>query len=205
MQMMEIPKKPHLVETTELQTTEATNIFSDLEKLRRETEVAVHKRQVITTIGVGKPSPTAYFRVPSDENMSLRANILKFEEGKIRANLFVVPAMRGHPRLIERLRPVLLTPMVSWPSRTLSIWPVPLDLSNRWNASAYDAYQLAKSRWMQMYAGADCYTVEDAEGKDLPLPEFGALSLGEMLGIAFKGQIIDHDDCAWMLTIRGIK
>jgi hypothetical protein len=198
------PGKPHLVEVSK---GDPGDIFNDLTELRKSTAKPVTKREVSADVPVGKPSPTGYFRVHPNPEMSLVASIFKYEEGCERANLFVYPSMRGHPLLKDRLRLVLLSLIYNWPSRELSIWPAPLDINthtNRWHTTANTAWHLAKTNWVQMSAAGDHYSVHIAEG-ELPQPEWGDRSLTDLLKIAFKAHIINDEDCPFMRKLRGIE
>jgi hypothetical protein len=196
--------KPHLVEVPK---GDPTDIFDDLSELRKSIAKPVIKREAPADVPVGKPSPTGFFRVHPNPDMSLEASIFKYDEGCERASLFVYPAMRGHSLLRDRLRLVLLTVIYNWPSRQLSIWPAPLDISthtNRWHTTANTAWHLAKRSWVQMSASGDHYGIHVAEG-ELPEPEWGDRSLQELLKAAFKNRIIDDDDCPFMRKLRGIE
>jgi hypothetical protein len=193
--------KPRLVET------EPTDVFNDLEALRKTSALSVTKRELLTVVPVDRPPSDGYFRVNEEPEMRLEATIYRERDGKDRAVYFVLPGMRDHHLLVSRIRRVLLVCTYSWPSRQIGLWPVPIDdtgWGNPWWASAWAAYETALKSWVQMSAGENQYTVYSAEGT-LPDPVWPDKSLSELLKIGFRDRIINHDDTPIMRRLRGLE
>jgi hypothetical protein len=198
-------KPAHLHEVPKL---DPLSIFDDLEALKKMTPPTVHRREVVTVVGVDKPGGVGYFRTNTDPAMMFTARVFKYELGRDKTTLYVTPRMESHPLLARGIRRVLLTVVQSWPARTLTLWPVPdpsIEQTNSWNVSAIEAYKLSKTKWVQMVSGDDRYIVHEAEG-ELPPPEWPEkLSFNDLLKIAFKEKIIFDDDDPWMKKLRGVE
>jgi hypothetical protein len=203
-------EKPKLaeVEDNTKQTdveTEPTSIFDDLEKLRSEATLTVHKREILTAVPIGRPNPDDYFRVHPDPSMQLQAAIYASRDRDI-GTYFITRSMLDHPLLVDKHRPVLLAVTYSWPKRTVGIWPVAIDTTGRgntWWTSAWGGYA-AKISWVQLQPSTDRYTVYSAEGQ-LPDPLWPNKTLSELLKIAFGGRIIDSEDVPIMRRLRGLE
>jgi hypothetical protein len=200
--MDEEAKKPRLVEVE----TDPASVFDDLAALRKQSRLTVTKRELLTVVPVGRPPSDQYFRVNPDPEMMLESTILKMKDGPNDTVYYVVPAMRDHPLLVDRLRWVLLVVTYSWPRRQIGLWPVAIDTGrgNSWWTSGWAAYEAAKTDWIQMQSGTDRYSVFKAEG-ELPAPEWPKHTLPDLLKIAFRDTIINHDDVPIMRRLRGLE
>jgi hypothetical protein len=118
--------------------TDPTSVFEDLAALRKETRITVTKREMLTTVVVDRPASDCYFRVNPDPETMLEATVYKLKDGPDRATYYVLPSMRDHPLLIDRIRWVLLVCTYVWPKRQIGIWPVVIDTGrgNPWWISA---------------------------------------------------------------------
>ena len=102
----------------------STDIFNDLDALREQSKLTVRRRSVLTNVFVVKhPDSGKHFRINPDEGMMLNATVI-FDDNK--NCYFVTPGMRNHPKLIKRLRYVVLHLAVLWPDQQPVIWPVPI-------------------------------------------------------------------------------
>ena len=75
---------------------------------------------------------------------------------------------------------------------------------DRWNASALEAAESARSSWVRVVSNRDlrAYEVSEATGK-LPDPEWPDLSFEEILRIAFKDRYITELDHPVVRRLRG--
>ena len=119
-----------------------TSVFNDLASLRKEQKLTVRRKSVLVNVTVDKPPSDTYFRAHPDWALD-DATVIKTDGGDF---LFVLPAMRGHPKLSPRLRRVTLAAIITWPADEMMIWPVPI-LGDRdfsvWK-TARRAYDLSK-------------------------------------------------------------
>jgi hypothetical protein len=185
-----------------------TDVFDDLQGLRKQSALTVQRKKVITNISVDKPPNNVYFRTTTSQELVLsNATIVRDAEGTKKIAYFVTPGMRGHPKLAQRLRVVTLTTTCTWPGMGILLWPVPA-LTDRdfppWR-SARKAAALAQSHWMQMTWNEERgdYDVETAEGIDMD-PIWPNVSLTAMLKIAFDGRVIDNEEHPYVKRLRGI-
>jgi hypothetical protein len=182
------------------------NIFSDLSALRlSDTDAAglTGARELLSHVPVRKPNRHEFFRVHPDPAMSLSTTVFTDEEEG--ETFFVTPAMRA--ALISDAKPVLLVTAVTRQG-VVMIFPVKLPMDGRinsWHETAREAAELAKTGWIRMVADMQlgAYRIYQAEG-ELPDPVWPEQSFRELLEIAFKGRIIDHEDHPVVRRLRGL-
>ena len=182
-----------------------TDVFNDLSALRKQSKLVVKRKTAVINVAVEKPPNNVYFRTHPSEDMILDdATVLRDEKGSY---FYVVPDMRSHPKLEQRLRKVTLRLTYLWPTDVLMIWPVPI-LGGRdfpvWK-SVRAASKLAETNWTQIVWNEDRrdYDVETAEGLNIE-PRWSDKTLGELLKVAFAGRIIDSEDHEYALRLRGL-
>jgi hypothetical protein len=83
-------------------------------------------------------------------------------------------------------------------------------LDNRWNSTNLDGCEQAKSRWTRLTSrkdqGYEEYKVSFARDEDaFPEPNWPTQSLGELIGVTFKGRMIDHENHEGLLRLTGAK
>jgi hypothetical protein len=201
--------KIEIVATSEDKTEPSpTSIFDDLAALRKKSKLTVVRKTVLVNVAVDKPPNNCYFRVNSDPEMMLDdATILRDVEGSKKTIYFVVPAMRGHPKLAPRLRWVTLALVSTWPTGNVILWPVPIlgDSTLASWRSARTAFTLAQSQWVQIVWASERgdYQVEIAEDMDKE-PVWPDKKLSELLKIAFADRLIDNEDHPYVRRLRGI-
>ena len=104
-----------------------TNIFDDLASLRKQSKLTVQRKSVLVNVPIDKPANNVYFRVNLDPEMQLDdSTVLRDNSGTKRSVYYVVPAMRSHPKLEQRLRRVTIALLYIWPGGTIQLWPVPI-------------------------------------------------------------------------------
>jgi hypothetical protein len=182
------------------------SIFADLEALRLSTDDAAGltgTRERLLHVPVGNPNRHAFFRIHPDPAMSLVTTI--FEDKAARETFFVVPEMRGV--LLGETKPVWLAIAITAQGVVL-MFPISLPTDGRtnpWLETKRQAAELAKTRWVRMVADMQlgAYRIFEAEG-ELPDPVWPEQSFRELLEIAFKGRIIDHEDHPVVRRLRGL-
>lgn len=183
-----------------------TDVFNDLAALRRESKLLVKRKTALINVTVDKPANNVYFRVSTDPNYILEdATIIKNKEGTRDTYYFVVPAMRSHPKLVQRLRPVTIRLVYTWPGGNLQLWPVPQLMTMAAWRSAKEAARLAEEGWVQIVWNDDRadYDVEPAEGIKLD-PAWPTESFSQLLKIGFAGNIVDSEDHEYVRRLRGL-
>jgi hypothetical protein len=179
-----------------------TSVFDDLAGLRKAQKLTVQRKTVLVNVTVDKPPSDTYFRAHPDWKLD-DATVIKADRGY----LFVVPAMRGYPKLVDRLRKVTLAAIITWPANEVRIWPVPI-LGDRefkvWK-SARAAFELSLTQWTQIVWSEERsdYVVETAEGID-HAPVWPQKTFEELLKVGFDGKIIDNEDHPYVRQLRGI-
>lgn len=160
-------------------------------------------KKAVITVPVRKPNRQEFVRTHPNPEFWLETCVLEFKED--RETYLVAPHLWGD--LVGELIPKVLVPTQNRQG-VLTLWPIRLPgedgKHDEWNASALEAAQMAKTRWLRtasnMSLGA--YDVYEAEG-DLPEPEWPDLSLSAIVNIAFKGRWIDSLDHPAIRRLRG--
>ena len=160
-------------------------------------------RRVLVTVPVQKPHRQLFFRTQPDADMWLDAAILELRED--RQAFLVSPELA--PYLPGEAVAKVLVPTITIHGH-LFLWPIRLpDEQGRldeWNATAFRAAELAKSKWVRLMAnmGAGTYDVLEARGQ-FPDPVWPALSLETLLELAFKERVITDLDHPVLKRLRG--
>jgi len=198
-----MPEKPEI----KLVESAPDNVFDDLETLRKTATLKVTRRVVPVNVAVRKPPNNVYFRCHPDPNMSLDASILIGSDGSDDF-YFVSPCMLSHHVILPRLRRVTIATVYTWPGGTVSLWPVPMAEETRiacWK-SARAAYELSKSKWVQLCWNSDTrdYDVAVAEGINTEPMWPDALDIGKLLKLGFADKIIASPEHDYVKQLRGI-
>src|SRR5262245_9527137 len=150
-----------------------------------------------------RPTVNEFVRVNPDPAMSLATSIFVDAE---RETYFVAPSVRDS--LVAGVKAVLLVPAVN--QRGLFfIWPIALGdgtgRKNAWHETAREAAELAKRDWIKLVSdmAGGCYRIYRAKGK-LADPVFPEKSLEELLRLAFRGRVIDHEDHPVVKQVLGL-
>jgi hypothetical protein len=183
-------------------------VFSDLTSLRKESKLTVRRKAVLVNVSVDKPPSNTHFRVhPSPEMQLEDATVLHDrDEGSF---YYVVPAMRGHPKLKLRLRRVTLALVYTWPGGNIMIWPVPHPIGRDFKPwkSARKAFELAQAQWVQMVWDEEQgdYAIETAEDLDKKLePAWPDKFFSEHLKIGFSDKVVDNEEHPYVRRLRGV-
>jgi len=185
-----------------------TNIFDDLASLRKQSKLTVQRKSVLVNVPIDKPANNVYFRVNPDPEMQLDdSTVLRDNSGTKRSVYYVVPAMRSHPKLEQRLRRVTIALLYIWPGGTIQLWPVPIvgdSTLPSWK-SQRAAFELAQKSWTQIVWNDERsdYDVEIAEAIEKE-PVWPDKSMGELLKLAFADKVIDNEDHPYVRQLRGV-
>jgi hypothetical protein len=164
--------------------------------------------EVLTTIVCRKPKPTEFFRVHPSPAMARPAYVFTDREDIGAPTFFVMPEAR--PYIADHLRPVLLVVCTNRQA-TPFLWPIAIPdpntnngRQNKWGSSALEAMETAKKKWTKITAGPGYYRIFVAENDQLPEPVWlEGKSFGEIVGIAFKEDLIDGPSHPVVQRLRG--
>jgi len=172
-------------------------------RLSQDFAATVGVKKALITVPVRKPSKQEFVRVHPDQAYRLETAVLELKEE--RETYLVEPSL--WPELPSELTPkVLFTTMNR--QGVLTLWPVRLPGEDgrldEWNASALEAAEMARDRWVRMVAnmGLGAYEVYEASG-DLPDPTWPELTFTEILKVAFKGRYITEIEHPVIRRLRG--
>jgi hypothetical protein len=189
----------------------AESVFDDVDNLRKVAVLKVSRRVVPVNVAVKKPSNNVFFRCHPDPKMALDASVI-IGDGGSDDFYFVVPAMLNHPTMLPRLRRVTIATVYTWPGGAISLWPVPVAEETRiacWK-SARAAYELSKTKWVQVLWNSDTrdYDVVVAEDMDTepnwPTDKPLADWFRSLLRLGFADKIISGPEHPYVKRLRGI-
>jgi hypothetical protein len=180
------------------------DIFNDLAALRKASKLTVKRKTVLVNVPVGKPPNNVHFRTHPTLKLE-NATVIKEKEGTRDVFYFIVPEMRGHPKLAPRLRPVAIMLTCTWPGNGILLWPVPEKGDFPAWESEKAATKLAETEWTQMVWNPEKadYNVETAENINIE-PTWPTESFEQLLKIGFADLIVDNEDHYYVRRLRGI-
>jgi hypothetical protein len=151
---------------------------------------------------VAKARPASSFR---NEQQTLRAAVVRDEDGARKTIYFITHDMQGHPRLAPRLRFVDITLTCIWPGEGILLWPVPCSIDFPAWKSERRAAELARDHWTQLVWNSERadHDVEIAENLDKD-PVWPKESFSELLKLGFADHIVDNEEHAFVRGLRGI-
>jgi hypothetical protein len=172
-------------------------------RLSQDFAATVGVKKALITVPVRKASKQEFVRVYPDQQYRLETAVLELKEE--RETYLVEPSL--WPELPSELTPkVLFTTMNR--QGVLTLWPVRLPGEDgrldEWNASALEAAEMARDRWVRVVAnmGLGAYEVYEASG-NLPDPTWPELTFPEILKVAFKGRYITEIEHPVIRRLRG--
>jgi hypothetical protein len=209
--MTEDPTRRAKIELVASDTGEKhpTDVFNDLEGLRKQSKLTVQRKTVLINVPVDRPANNVYFRVHPDPEMRLDdSTVLRDNSGTRRPYYYVVPAMRTHPKLVQRLRRVTIALIYIWPGGQIQLWPVPIlgDSPLASQKSARVAFELGQTVWTSIVWNEERndYDVESAEKAVNKEPVWPDRTMGECLKLGFADNVIDNEDHPYVLQLRGV-
>ena len=151
-------------------------------------------KKLLTTVLVGRPKNSQFFRTHASDDMTFAAMLLEQQES--RESYLVLPDVGQ--AISELVRPVQLHAAID---RQGNVFLIPVQLPgetgirNPWHESRAQAVELAKSKWLRISANMHIggYDVFVAEGP-LPEPDWPAHSMDDLVAVAFRGKIITSLD-----------
>jgi len=159
--------------------------------------IAVEK--VTLAVPVRRPGRNEFFRTHPDPEMTVDWFVLERDDDIDREVYWVIEEFRAD--LLDELKPVRIFTCVN-KRGTEFLWPAKLPgsdnrLGRRWHESALEIADQAKRLWVKMQGKRDLGACEMFRAKgDLGDPVWSGKTLSEMLGLAFKGDLlidsIDH-------------
>jgi len=190
-----------------LVSSEPESVFDDMEELRKTATLKVSRRVVPVNVAVKRPPNNVYFRCHPDPKMSLDGSVI-LGDGGSDDFYFVVPRMLNHPTMLPRLRKVTIATVYNWPGGAISLWPVPKTEESRilcWK-SARAAYDLSKTKWVQLCWNADLrdYDVIVADGITTEPICPTDRTFVDLLKLGFTDKIIDTPEHPYVMRLRGI-
>jgi len=160
-------------------------------------------KKALITVPVRKPNKQEFVRVHPSDEYRLETAVLELKEE--RETYLVTPEL--WPELPSELTPkVLFTTMNR--QGVLALWPVRMPGDDgrldEWNASALEAAEMGRQRWVRVVANMSlgAYEVYEATG-DLPDPDWPEMEFAEILKVAFKGHYITEIDHPVIRRLRG--
>ncbi len=157
----------------------------------------------LTRVPVGRPDKQVWLRVHPDLDHMIDVAVL---DVKSDGDIYLVD-----PTLALALpNEVAAKRLFQYVTRQgdVGIWPVKLPDSegklDPWSESALVAVEKAKKRWVRVVSNRrlGCYEVM-LSSADLGEPNFGTLSLRDLLEIAFRGRVIDSAEHPVLRRLRG--
>jgi len=192
-------------QTTPNQVEPSTTTFNDLQSLRLPANygATLGVKKLLTSVSVGKPKKSQFFRTHPSIEMTFPAMILENKES--RESYLVMPEVAQG--ISELVRPVMLHAAIDRQNNVFLI-PVPLPgengARNPWHESLAQAVEHAKLKWIRIAANmhTGSYDVYEAEG-ELPDPEWPAHDIDVLIQVAFRGKIITNLDHPVVQSLLG--
>lgn len=172
-------------------------------RLSQDFTESVGVKKALITVPVRKPNKQVFIRVNPDPGMCLQTAMLEMKEDR---EVYLV-SRDLWSELAGEIMPVALYTAIT-KQNDLFLWPVKLPLSDgrfcQWHASALEAVNLAKTRWVRLMANMSlgAYDIREAPG-NFPEPEWPDYSFQEIIDRAFKGHYIDSMEHIVIKRLRG--
>jgi hypothetical protein len=171
--------------------------ITDLNSLRLPTNygATLGVQKLLTTVPVGKPNKSTFFRVKQSEELAFNTFIL---ENKVTRETYIVVPVVAQV-ISELVRPVMLNVAIDR-QNNVSLIPVQLPQEdgtrNPWHESLAQAVERAKTNWIRINPNMQLgvYDVYEATA-ELPEPIWPSRTIDELVDVAFLGKIIrtvDH-------------
>jgi hypothetical protein len=181
---------------------------NDFSKFRLSQDFAsqIGVKKVLTNVPVRKPSKQEFVRVHPGEEWRMETALIEIKEE--REVYLVAPELLGE--LSEFTTPACLFTTINR-QKVLMLWPVKLPgldgRSNLWHGSALDAAKLAINSWVRVSANMSLGAYEVFEARsEMPDPEWpeSDMDFNSLLGIAFRGRIIDSMEHPIVNALLGV-
>lgn len=185
----------------------------DFDALKVPADRKIKVTPVLSTITVGRPNRTSFFRIRDGEGFE-PLELYTFAPagaGKESTPYLVMPACHSFLEDLQVLIPAKFYMYMVYGSNILKVdfvsqKPDKLGNLNRYHQTRMDAYEAAKTRWVRMYANQEggFYSYAFAEDQlDEPTWSKKPENIQEAIEIAFKGFILDSMDHPEIKKLRG--
>jgi hypothetical protein len=159
-------------------------------------------------VTVDKPPSNVHFRTHPTLKLE-NATVIRDEDGTRKKFYYIVPDMRGHPKLAPRLRPVTIMLTCMWPGNGFLLWLVPEKTDFKPWKSEKAAAEQAQTVWTQMVwnqdkGDYDVETVDQNSSLKKIEPTWPKESFELLLKIGFADCIVDNEDHYYVRRLRGI-
>ena len=158
--------------------------------------------RIITTVRVGKPPKTAFFRVHASHEYRMPAGIVEF--GAMTPEAYLVIGALYLALLEEAAFSARLLVTAVTLGGTPFIWPLKTATDNPWTRSAHDAVEIAMNRWIRLKPNMElgAYEVIAAVNQNRE-PVWPSLPFEKLIELAFRGRVIDTADHSVLRQLRG--
>jgi hypothetical protein len=208
------PKPPKPVEqptmaalAATVQSAETSDPFDPAAlRLSPSFQASIGVKKILLTIPVKKPDRSAFVRAHPDENYRLQTACIELKDE--RGELYVVaPSLWPELATEPLFRPKLLVTAITRQG-ALFLWPLNLPRedgrTDEWTRTGLEAVGMATKGWVRVQADMNVGGYSVAQPcASLPDPEWPALSLREILRIAFRERMIDTLDHPILRRLRG--
>jgi hypothetical protein len=190
-------KGPTIMTTQNNGSGNQTPSAADIEALRLPASYGgtLGVKKILTTVPVGKPKKTQFFRAHPSPDMSFDVLLLEDKDNRE----YYILNQEVAQVLSSLVRPTTLRAAIDRNDNVFLI-PVPLPdgdgKRNQWHQSLAQNLQHAESNWIRMTANMHVggYDVYQAESR-LEEPEWPEANMAKLIEVAFRGKVIttlDH-------------
>ena len=182
----------HEAGDTEKLRSHRRSVFADLEehKIEDDDDEDAEAEEIIS-IRVRRPAKKDFIR--AHRTYQFTAYIIEDED----ETYYVAPSMR---QLLKDedvpMRKVVLVPYIN-KRRSIFLWAITTTEIEDWHATAMKAVQVARERWIRIASKKETTSyIYRVAKRDYGEPEWPALSLNEMLDLAFGNRYVDSPNHA---------
>jgi hypothetical protein len=165
---------------------------------------AVGVKKVVMSVPVRKPDKQVFIRCHPDPAYRLNCALIEASEDR---EVYMVPPHMARELPDEIINATLVTTITR--QGAVFLWPLKLPAPDgrvlEWHRTALEAAEMATRRWIRVVSDMSlrAYTVFEAEGS-IPDPEWPALTLQELLRIAFRDRYVDSANHPLVARLRGL-
>lgn len=171
--------------------------------LSQDFHKTVGVKKALMTIPVRKPGRQDFVRVHPDDSYRLETAVIELQDDR---EIYLVDRELWSELSCEIIPKALYTYMNR--QNVLAIWPIRMPgddgRHDPWNASALEAAEMGKDKWIRVSANMSlgAYDVFEATGS-FPEPAWPDIDFQKILNIAFKGHYINSLDHPAIRRLRG--
>ena len=162
-------------------------------------------KKAVLTVPVRKPAREWWIRVHPDSDYHLDTAVLELKED--REIYLVDPDLRSELSTEATFGPRAIFTAVNTVG-VVFLWPIrlpgPDGKIDDWNRSALEAANMAKEKWIRIYANMSLGAYEVLTSANETAPAFPQLSFRDLLRIAFRDKYITTLDHPVIKKLRGL-